>query len=395
LSVSRSSGSLAIRSLGVAAALALLFAITIPPFVGSATLVEKISPFLSGMMQGVALAQYRGLAMVLGSVGFLLLVIGILLGLVFFWFRRGVMKARIGMLLCVIGLLMITAFLFDYSPDNLLKILIPVQVGIWPSLAFYGTGYFIAWIAVIVGLTCTKTRPMQAVSYAPAPKTEQFQVPAPMIPTGYKALDGMLNGGLPLGLSIVLTGPPCDEKNLILRRFLETNLGSGRECIFISTSLDRVREMLSKHKNLHVILCNPQAETIAAPFPEVVKIKSVDSLTQLNLEYDIAAGRLSSGRPSILCLEILDDVLLEHHGATRRWLMDILGRGKGVQMTCLATLNPAMHSAQELQAILETFDGHIDLYEAEVQVRPKLIQVRKLGGRTFIDSEVRVEKDRI
>ena len=153
--------------------------------------------------------------------------------------------------------------------------------------------------------------------------------------------------------------------------------------------------MLSKHKNLHVILCNPQAETIAAPYPEVIKIKTVDSLIQINLEYDNAAAGLSPGRPAILCLEILDDVLLEHHGATRRWLMDILGRGKGVQMTCLATLNPAMHSAQELQAILETFDGHIDLYEADAQVRPKLIQVRKLGGRTFLDSEIRVEKDRI
>ena len=215
------------------------------------------------------------------------------------------------------------------------------------------------------------------------------------ISTGYPELDTMLAGGLPLGLSIVLTGPPCDEKNLILSRFLETNLISGRECIFISTSLDRVREMLSKHKNLHVILCNPQAETIAAPYPEVVKIKTVDSLIQINLEYDVAAGGLSSGKSAILCLEILDDVLLEHHAATRRWLMDILGRGKGIQMTCLATLNPAMHSTQELQAILETFDGHIDLYEAEVQGRPKLIQVKKLGGRTFLDSEVRVEKDRI
>ena len=60
------------------------------------------------------------------------------------------------------------------------------------------------------------------------------------ISTGYPELDNMLAGGLPLGLSIVLTGPPCDEKNLILSRFLETNLISGRECIFISTSLDRI-----------------------------------------------------------------------------------------------------------------------------------------------------------
>ena len=77
----------------------------------------------------------------------------------------------------------------------------------------------------------------------------------------------------------------------------------------------------------------------------------------------------------------------------RRWLMDILGRCKTNQMTCLAALNPAMHPAGESQAVLETFDGHLDLYEAEIQVRPKLIRVRKLGGRKFIDNELRVDKE--
>lgn len=75
--------------------------------------------------------------------------------------------------------------------------------------------------------------------------------------------------------------------------------------------------------------------------------------------------------------------------------MDILGRSKANQITCLAALNPAMHPAGESQAVLETFDGHLDLYEAEIQVRPKLIRVRKLGGRRFIDNELRVEKENI
>ena len=144
-----------------------------------------------------------------------------------------------------------------------------------------------------------------------------------------------------------------------------------------------------------MIICNPQADSVAAPFPQVVKLKALDSLTQLNLEYDNAVTKLGVNKPTVLCLEILDDVLLEHHGATRRWLMGILGRSKTSQMTCLATLNPAMHPAEECQAVLETFDGHLDLYEAEIQVRPKLIRVRKLGGRKFLESELRVEKDSI
>lgn len=74
--------------------------------------------------------------------------------------------------------------------------------------------------------------------------------------------------------------------------------------------------------------------------------------------------------------------------------MDILGRSKTNQMTCLAALNPAMHPAEESQTVLETFDGHLDLYEAEIQVRPKLIRVRKLGGRKFMDKR-RTSKRRL
>jgi hypothetical protein len=64
-------------------------------------------------------------------------------------------------------------------------------------------------------------------------------------------------------------------------------------------------------------------------------------------------------------------------------------------MTSMAALNPAMHTAEENQAVLETFDGHFDLYEAEIQVRPKVIRVRKFGGRRFVDDELRVQKESI
>jgi hypothetical protein len=94
-------------------------------------------------------------------------------------------------------------------------------------------------------------------------------------------------------------------------------------------------------------------------------------------------------------LDILDDVLLDHHERARRWLMDILGRGKSTRVTYLATLNPAMHSDQESQAVLETFDGHIELFEGEIQVRPKLIRVKKLAGRKFLDEELLVRRERI
>jgi len=331
---------------------------------------------------------------VLSLIGVLLLVVGLLISLVFFGVRYRPRKARAGITLSAVGLLVISATFFDYTGNALSRILTVVQVGVWPSLGFFGTGYLLAWVAVIVGLIATITESRQSRPASVA-RAQQSQVLERVLPTGYRALDEMLYGGLPVGSSIVLTGPPCDEKNLILRRFIETSLLSNRSCIFISSSLDRVQNLLSKYdRYLHVILCNPQAETTAAAFPQISKLKTIDSLTQLNLEYDNAV-KMSAGKPAVLCMEILDDVLLEHHFSTRRWLMDILGRCKTNQMTCLAALNPAMHPAGESQAVLETFDGHLDLYEAEIQVRPKLIRVRKLGGRKFIDNELRVDKENI
>ena len=351
------------RYIGVAATVVLFFSIIVPLFVGPTQLLGASRTPLSRLIVALTSSSIPSLITVLSLIGVLLVVVGSLIGLVFFSYGQPG-RARVGMALCAAGLLVITVTFFDYSGSALSRVFNVIQVGVWPSLGFFGTGYLLAWVADIVGLVATRqpaveTRPSRSATVI---RAQQSQVLERVLPTGYKALDEMLYGGLPVGSSIVLTGPPCDEKNMILRRFIETNLMSNRSCIFISTSLDRVQNLLSKYdRYLHVILCNPQAETTAAAFPHVSKLKTLDSLTQLNLEYDNAVS-MSAGKPAVLCLEVLDDVLLEHHFSTRRWLMDILGRSKANQMTCLAVLNSAMHPAGESQAVLETFDGHLDLY---------------------------------
>lgn len=317
------------------------------------------------------------------------------MGLVFFAFRYRAGRARAGLLTCAFGLVLITGTLFDYQGDFASKIITVIQVGIWPSFAFYGIGYFISWLAIVIGIIASSR--VGKRSTQPAPTLEQpMQVTETLVPTGYTALDNLLYGGVSPGSSIILTGPPCDEKNMIVRRFIETNLKSGRGCIYISTSIDHVLDLLAKYrKNLQVILCHPQSDIIAAAYPDVAKLKTLDNLTEVNIEFNKALVKSKSTTSTVLCLEVLDDVLLEHHSQARRWLMDILGKSKSNQMTSLTTLNPAMHPANESQAALETFDGHIDLYEAELHVHPKLIRVRKMGGRKFLDNEVRVDKEKI
>lgn len=375
----------------------MIFSFLIPPFVESSSLLARIHALVYGIISRSSYG-FSELSLVLSAVAIVLFLFGSLLGLIFFGIRYRPSWARVGMLLSLAGLILITIFLFDYSGDQLTRIFTIGNVGQWPSLGFFGTGFFLAWLGVVAGIFAAQVRSPQltVAIQAPQPASAVRQIPAGLIPTGYNGLDNMMMGGLPLGASVIMTGPPCDEKRLIMKRFLETNLTNNRGCLYLCNSLDQVRDLIPRHRKLlQVILCHPQADTIASEFPDVVKLKTVENLTEINLAYTSSLSKFPSGRPSVLCMEILDDVLLDHHGATRRWLMDILGRSKSSQITCLATLNTAMHAPQEAQAVLETFDGHIDLFEGEVQVRPKLIRIRKLAGRKFLDEELLVRREKI
>jgi KaiC/GvpD/RAD55 family RecA-like ATPase len=398
LSLTSESASSLSRIIGIIAAVLLIFSITFPPFAGDLTLATAIQPSFLQLLQATIGSRYPDATTIVSVVGFILLVLGLFLDLVFLGVRGGARRVRAGLLTCATGLLLLTGTLFDYSGDVSSKILTVIYVGVWPSLRLYGIAYFMAWLAIITALFATsrtvagRTGRQQTAAVA----SQTAQVVQNLIPTGYVALDNMLLGGLFPGSSIVLTGPPCDEKNMIVRRFIESTVTTGRGCIYISSSIDRVRDLLSSHgRYLHVVLCHPQAETIATEYPEIARLRTVDNLTEINLQFTKAVAKLSSNKPTVLCLEILDDVLLDHHSATRRWLMDILGRSKSSDMTCLATLNPAMHTDVESQAMLETFDGHIDLYEAELHVHPKLIRVKKFGGRKYLDNELLVDKEKI
>ena len=93
--------------------------------------------------------------------------------------------------------------------------------------------------------------------------------------------------------------------------------------------------------------------------PEAVKLKTLDSLTELNLGISNALSKMNASYGAVLCLETLDDILLTHHGATRRWLVDILTRIKADQVTCIATLNPGMHSQTESQGVAKHSTGKL------------------------------------
>jgi len=68
------------------------------------------------------------------------------------------------------------------------------------------------------------------------------------ITSGVAGFDGLVRGGFPLGASIVLQGPPGNEKDVFAYEFLAEGLRSGAAALIAlsSTSPEQFLESLSK-----------------------------------------------------------------------------------------------------------------------------------------------------
>jgi len=402
---------------GIVASVLLLVSILFP-YVGGISLLALIQPFWPQMFAVASSPTFQNFAITLSTVGFLLIILGGIIGLVSFALARGGL-AQGGLGISAVGIVLISLPVTEFQGSTISKLFTVTGVEYWPVLRFFAIGYFVSWAAAIIGLVAThERRPQRAVIVQPqavpvaqpvvsreflTPKQakEIKQVEKGRFPTGYEALDAVLLGGIPEGASVILTGVGSDERDRIMRRFAETALNSGRGCIYVSTSLDRIRDLIPQHANdLQIILCHPQAEAIASGFPNVQKLKGLEDLTAINLAYEASKNALTAngfGSSPALAFEIMGDILLRHHGqVTRKWLTDVLARAKTNRMTTLATLNMKMHPPEEAQAVIEMFDGHIELQEEDVLTRgAKMIRVKKLGGQKFVEKDLLVEKETI
>lgn len=69
-------------------------------------------------------------------------------------------------------------------------------------------------------------------------------------------------------------------------------------------------------------------------------------------------------------------------------------RSKG--FTTLAIINPQMHTPQEVQALLDLFEGEIGISERETEgVLRKYLKIRKMLNQKYLDCELPLMKDRL
>jgi KaiC/GvpD/RAD55 family RecA-like ATPase len=220
------------------------------------------------------------------------------------------------------------------------------------------------------------------------------------IKTGYEDLDNLLFGGLPQDYAVILEAPSCDERELLIKSFLEAGAKQGQITFYVTVEASEGKALAQQFQsNFYLFVCNPQADTIIQTLPNVFKLKGVENLTDINIALTSAFRKLdmSMRAPRRACIEIISDILLQHHAVPiRRWLTALIPELKSRGFTTLAVMNPYMHPSQEVQAIQDIFDGEISIYENKTSKGSEtLLRIKRMVNQRYLDNDLLMKKERI
>jgi KaiC/GvpD/RAD55 family RecA-like ATPase/tetratricopeptide (TPR) repeat protein len=220
------------------------------------------------------------------------------------------------------------------------------------------------------------------------------------ITIGYEDLDSLLFGGIPENYAVILTSPSCDERDMLIKRFLEAGAKEGQITFYVTLEASGVRAFAEKFQsNFYVFICNPRADTMIKNLPNVFKLKGVENLTDIDIALTNFFRRLDEplSGPRRACIEIVSDVLLQHHAVTtRRWLTGLIPDLRSKGFTTLAVINPLMHPPEQVHAILGLFEGEISIYEKETKKGlEKFLKVKKMYNQRYVESELSLRKERL
>ncbi len=217
------------------------------------------------------------------------------------------------------------------------------------------------------------------------------------ISIGYKELDNLLLGGIPENYSVILTSPACNERDLLIKRFLETGVKKGEITFHITVEMRGVKTLAEEFQSaFHLFICNPKADMMVESLPNVYKLKGVSDLTDIDIALTKAFRTLgvSLKKPKRACIEIVSDVLLRHQAIiTRRWLTGLIPDLRSKGFTTLAVMNPLMHPPDQVHAILGLFDGEINIYERETEAGTKrFLRIKKMYNKIYVERPLSLKK---
>ncbi len=219
----------------------------------------------------------------------------------------------------------------------------------------------------------------------------------PSISTGYVELDSMIGGGLPERYAVVLVSQSFDERDLLIRKTVESSLAQGRPTFYLSNEVSKTLDLVTRfHENFYAL--NPMADKIASGVTNLFKIPDVGDLSGLNISSNqIIASKVKKEPSKMIIIELLTDLLLKNKAlTTRKWLTDFVAKRKAAGFTILATLDPSVAPKEDVQAIIGVFDGVIEVYERSLQERSRrFLVIKKMYGRDYSESELMLDKQKL
>jgi tetratricopeptide (TPR) repeat protein len=217
------------------------------------------------------------------------------------------------------------------------------------------------------------------------------------VATGYADLDKLLYGGIPATYAVALASPACDERDLLIRNFLEAGAKNGEVTFYVTMNPGTAKALAEEFQsNFHLFICNPQADTIVKSAPNVVKLKGVENLTEISIALTSAIRKLdpSLKGPRRACIGLVSDVLLQHHTVqTRRWLTGLIPELQSEGFTTLAVMDPEIHPTEEVRAISGLFEGEVNLYEKETEKGlERFLKIKKMSNQKYLANEIALTK---
>ena len=230
--------------------------------------------------------------------------------------------------------------------------------------------------------------------YIETGKVASVPKPVDLVYTGYADLDRLLCGGLLSGSAVVLTSPSCSERDLLVRSFLKTGAEKGEVTFYLTASARAAKTLADEFQSgFFLFVCNPQADAVAESSPSVFKLKGVENLTEISIALTSAIHKLDASLkgPRRACIEIVSDVLLQHHAVqTRKWLTALTTELASTGFAVLAVVDPQMHPSEELHAILGLFDGEISIYEKGAE---QLLKIKRMNNQRYLKDELLLKEE--
>ncbi len=216
------------------------------------------------------------------------------------------------------------------------------------------------------------------------------------LPTGVPGFDALIDGGLPMGTSVVLQGPPGQEKLAFALTFLAEGLKSGASGILVTASqaptnlLETLRglgvdvDLVAKENRLRIVDWYSWSEKLVQEIEEhgVILTTPMD-LAQAGTALSRAVASLAGDLPKRAVVEMLSPALgVFDVNQVYAFAQSSKRKFERFSITGLFLLEKDMHTSAALTTMHQPFDGVVEIERARKGDRI----IRKIGVLSLKDS---------